>query len=1014
MRPNTSIEIGARWLRAVAQGSTLLSVMMIALVWAGVGFHLKVEYYDAERAAVQNSANLARAFEEHLSRSLNEIDRSLKIIRSNYILDTSGFNLRRWLSISQLFDDQTLQVAVISPEGYIKQSNINSATSVGTDLRDREHFYRFVNDDKDDLFISKPVIGRTTGKWSVQLARRINNADGSFGGVVDASLDPNYLSRFYGSVDVGNDGYIRIVGADGIIRAVGGHSTQALGKDLTHAALFTHFSGQPTGWYYTESNVTDNIPRLVTYRGVKDYPLIVTIGLSTTELFSVVYAKQRWYNLIAIALTLVILAVNGFSVRGRLLREKMAQVLKLQNLRFNALLADMPLGVSMFDRSGCLAISNDRYLQMFRLSTDRIASGTPLREIIRRKKAGGTFQGDVESFCDELAAQLDRGLLVKGLTNLNDGRAISSLSQPTEDGGWVSIHEDITEQQLAKIRLEQTKKFLDTIIENVPAPIVVKDPLTQEIVLVNQAYEQFVGMRRENLIGHTAHELFPSTEAELMVKYDNEATEFNERLISPEFLLQTPANGSRLVTTTSLIVRDDANSPEYLITVIDDITERKEAEEKIAYMAHHDPLTGLVNRARFADRLGHLLTMVGDGTKVVVLFLDLDHFKYVNDTLGHMIGDDLLKAVADRLRGCVADTDTVARLGGDEFAIIHLEAAGAETASRLADRICTVIREPYDLGGLQALVDVSIGISSAPDLATGSADLMKQADVALYRAKADGRSVYRFFEPEMFARIEEQRALEADLRRGISKDQFELYYQPVIDIEDQRIVGLEALLRWHHPERGMISPAEFIPAAEETGLIAPLGEWVIRQACADAANWPSHIKIAVNLSPAQFRSHKLAQVVIEALAAAAVAPSRLELEITEEILLGHNRENLAVLEQLRGLGIKIVMDDFGVGYSSLNYLRLFPFDKIKIDRSFVNNLSNGDDLSFAIVQSVARLARVLEVPTTAEGIETKEQLELVRAAGCTEFQGYLFSAPRPAGEIAQLLRPATRLAASAA
>jgi diguanylate cyclase (GGDEF)-like protein/PAS domain S-box-containing protein len=1014
MRPNTSIETGARWLRAAAQGSTLLSVMMIALVWAGVGFHLQVEYNDAERAAMQNSANLTRAFEEHLSRSLNEIDRSLKIIRSNYILDTGGFNLRRWLSVSQLFDDQTLQVAIISPEGFIKQSNINSATSVGTDLRDREHFTRFVNDDKDDLFISKPVVGRTTGKWSVQLARRVNNADGSFGGVIDAALDPNYLSRFYGSVDVGKDGYIRIVGTDGIIRAVGGNSTQALGKDLSHHSLFEHFSVQPAGSYYTEHNATDGIPRLVTYRAVKDYPLIVTMGLSTAELFSVVYAKQRWYNLIAIALTVLILVVNGFSVRGRLLRERMAEVLKLQNLRFNALLADMPLGVSMFDKSGCLAISNDRYLQMFRLSTDQIAPGTPLREIIRRKKAGGNFQGDVESFCDELAAQLERGLLVKGLTNLNDGRAISSLSQPMEDGGWVSIHEDITEQQLAKIRLEQTKKFLDTIIENVPAPIVVKDPPTQEIVLVNQAYEQFVGMRRENLIGHTAHELFPSTEAELMVKYDNEATEFHERTISPEFLLQTPANGSRLVTTTSLIVRDDANRPEYLITVIDDITERKQAEKKIAYMAHYDPLTGLVNRARFADRLDYLLTLVGDGTKLVVLFLDLDHFKYVNDTLGHMKGDDLLKAVADRLRGCVADTDTVARLGGDEFAIIHLETADAEAASRLADRICAVIREPYDLGGLQALVDVSIGISSAPDLATGSTDLMKQADVALYRAKADGRSVYRFFEPEMFAQIEEQRALEADLRRGISNGQFELYYQPVVDIEDHRIVGLEALLRWHHPERGMISPAEFIPAAEETGLIAPLGEWVIRQACADAANWPSHIKIAVNLSPAQFRSHNLAQVVIEALAAAAVAPSRLELEITEEILLGHNRENLAVLEQLRGLGIKIVMDDFGVGYSSLNYLRLFPFDKIKIDRSFVNELSNGDDLSFAIVQSVARLARVLKVPTTAEGIETKEQLELVRAAGCTEFQGYLFSAPRPAGEIAHLLRPATRLAASAA
>jgi diguanylate cyclase (GGDEF)-like protein len=886
MQLDTSLETGRRWLRATAQGSTLLSVMMIAVVWAGVVFHLKVENNGAEAAAVQNSSNLARAFEEHLSRSLNEIDRSLKIIRTNYSLDPAGFNLRRWLSISHIFDENTLQVAIISSDGFIKESNINSATSVGTDLRDREHFLRFVHATTDDLYISKPVIGRTTGKWSVQLARRINNPDGSFGGVVDASLDPNYLSRFYSSVDVGNDGYIRIVGFDGVIRAVGGHSTDALGKDLSKAALFDHFSKQESGWYYTESGVTDHIRRLVTYRTVKGFPLIVTIGLSASELFSGVYAKQRWYDLIAIALTLVILVVNGFSVRGRLLREKMAHVLRVQNLRFNALLADMPLGVCMFDETERLAISNDRYLQMYRLPTDGIAPGTSLREIVQRKKASGAILGDVEAFCDNLAGQLHQGLLVRDLAHLDDGRVISSMSQPMEDGGWVSIHEDITE--------------------------------------------------------------------------------------------------------------------------------RKRTEEKIAYMAHHDALTGLLNRARFADQLEERLASVTQGAQLTVLFLDLDHFKYVNDTLGHLVGDELLKAVAERLRGCVEQGDVIARLGGDEFAIIHAEIEGTEDSSRLADRICAAIKAPYDIGGLQATVDVSIGVARAPKESIRSAELMKRADVALYRAKGDGRSVYRIFEPGMFSLIAARRALESDLRSGIARGEFQLFYQPVVNIEEDRIVGLEGLLRWHHPERGTIPPSEFIPIAEETGLIVPLGEWVIRQACLDAANWPNEIKIAVNLSPAQFRNRNLTQVIINALGSSGVAPSRLELEITEEILLGHSRENLAVLEQFRMLGIQIVMDDFGVGYSSLNYLRLFPFDKIKIDRSFVNDLSSGDDLSLAIVQAVTRLANVLRVPTTAEGIETKEQLELVRAAGCIEFQGYLFSKPRPATEIMQLLRVEAPVAASAA
>jgi EAL domain-containing protein (putative c-di-GMP-specific phosphodiesterase class I) len=292
--------------------------------------------------------------------------------------------------------------------------------------------------------------------------------------------------------------------------------------------------------------------------------------------------------------------------------------------------------------------------------------------------------------------------------------------------------------------------------------------------------------------------------------------------------------------------------------------------------------------------------------------------------------------------------------------------------------------------------------------------LMKQADVALYRAKADGRGIYRFFEPEMVSRIKAQRKLEVDLRRGLVNGQFELLYQPIVNICDNRVVGLESLLRWRHPERGLILPAEFIPVADETGLIVALGEWVLRQACADAAKWPNEIKIAVNLSPTQFRSRNLAEVVIKALAASGVSPRRVELEITEEILLGHNKENLAVLQQLRNLGIQIVMDDFGVGYSSLNYLRLFPFDRIKIDRSFVSDLSSGNKLSFAIVQAVTTLARALDIPSTAEGIETKEQLELVRAAGFTEFQGYLFSKPRPAAEVSRLLQLNTQVAVSAA
>jgi two-component system, sensor histidine kinase len=365
----------AVWLRGLTRGSTLLSAVMIVLVWTSVAYHMRVERTDAERRAVQNSDNLARAFEEHLARSLNEIDRSLKIIRKNYAQAPSTFDLAGWLRATQLFDEQTLQVAIIGPRGFLKLSTVDSPGTVGTDLRDREHFRHFLATEKDELFISKPMIGRTTGKWSIQLARRIENRDGSFGGVIVASLDPNYLSRFYSSVDVGEDGYIRIIGIDGVVRAVGGRTGETLGRDLSAAALFSHFPQSSQGWYYAVGRLSDHTPRLITYRAVNGHPLIVTIGLSASELFSGVFAEQRLYNVAAAALTVVILIVNGFLVRGSWLRERMAQNLRTQNVRFNALLSNMPLGVCMFDSKGRLAIRNDRYLQMYHLSREEVGLG---------------------------------------------------------------------------------------------------------------------------------------------------------------------------------------------------------------------------------------------------------------------------------------------------------------------------------------------------------------------------------------------------------------------------------------------------------------------------------------------------------------------------------------------------------------------------------------------------------------------------------------------------------------
>ena len=426
----------------------------------------------------------------------------------------------------------------------------------------------------------------------------------------------------------------------------------------------------------------------------------------------------------------------------------------------------------------------------------------------------------------------------------------------------------------------------------------------------------------------------------------------------------------------------------------------REALDRVAYLSAHDQLTGLPNRVVLAHRLEMALSAARrSGVQVAMLCLDLDHFKEVNDTLGHPVGDLLLQGAAERMRSCIRGEDIVARLGGDEFAIVQ---APSENITALAARLIDVVSAPYDLNGHQVVVGTSIGIAIAPLDGDKPDILMKNADLALYRAKVDGGGIYRFFEREMDARMEGRRILEQDLRKAIVNGEFELYYQPISDVKSGQITGCEALIRWRHPARGIVQPTEFISIAEETGLIVPLGEWVLRQACAEAVRWPKHVTVAVNVSPAQFKSRNLVPTVVSALATSGLLPGRLELEITELALMQKNKGAIAVLHQFHDLGVKVAMDDFGTGYSSLGCLRSFPFDKIKIDQSFIRDLPHKED-SLAIVRAVVGLSSSLGITTTAEGVETKEQLASLTSEGCNEFQGFLFSRPRPAAEVAGML-----------
>src|SRR6476646_1010897 len=428
------------------------------------------------------------------------------------------------------------------------------------------------------------------------------------------------------------------------------------------------------------------------------------------------------------------------------------------------------------------------------------------------------------------------------------------------------------------------------------------------------------------------------------------------------------------------------------IVTHEDITERRRTEAKISHMALHDGLTDLPNRHLFGAQVENHFTQLSPGQKFAVLYLDLDRFKDVNDALGHPFGDKLLVQAAARLRGCVRKADTVARLASDEFAILQVGLTDMAEITSLAAKITETIGAPFDIDGQQVTVGVSIGIAVAAEDASNAVQLLKAADLAL----PDGRGTCRFFEPAMDQHLQARRALERDLRKALANDEFVVHYQPLVNLQTERICGFEALIRWNHPERGMIPPVDFIPFAEESALIVPIGEWMLRTACAEARKWPSDIRIAVNLSPVQFRTPNLYDAVMDALSCSGLSADRLELEITESALLSN--QDSTVLQQLRALGVRIAMDDFGTGHSSLAYLRSFPFDKIKIDRCFIHDLSTKKDCR-AIISAVAQLANSLGIETTAEGVETQEELDYLKRSGCTEGQGHFFSKAMPAKDV---------------
>jgi diguanylate cyclase (GGDEF)-like protein len=858
------------------------AILLLGLSGSAVVWTIWQLRTDAISGAVSETGNIASVLAGQLSRSLKSIDTVLleikRSVEAQGIESPSAFQaaierrafpemLAKYLAgLPQVFS-----IAIADSEGQIVVSTAGW-TATRFNVAGRDFFWKARDRRDGQMTASIPAVNRINDKQTIVFSRRLEDSKGEFVGIVLAGVNTKYFEDIYGAIQSVHSLIFTLLNPDGVIlfRHPGG--ADAAGKELSNKAIWLDAVSKGDGGFRVFGQADGNI-RYVSIRKVPEYPLIVDI--SVTEITALGIWQQRAAAIglgSAIFLLLSVYLLRAITRQVRLLSNSQASLAQ-KSQQLDAALNNMSQGVAMFDGRQRLIISNTQLAKIYRLTPEQAKPGTSFRAILEARAAVGSVPRDVPNFVTESLDQVSKVGLSHSLYELRDGRTVAVSIQAMDNGGWVSIHQDITAQKRIEAELER--------------------------------------------------------------------------------------------------------------------------------LARHDALTGLAQRSLFTEKANAAMArMRRDGETFSVLMLDLDRFKTVNDAFGHPAGDGLLREIARRLLNSAREVDCVARFGGDEFAVLQAPCKDQKAgAIALADRILAAVTEPYDFNGRKLILQTSVGIALAPQDGDDVDTLVKHADLALYRAKTEGRNRYCFFTAALEAEARNRRELEDDMRKALMRHEFELHYQTIVNLESRECCGAEALMRWRHPERGVVLPDQFIPVAEDSGLIVSLGEWILRQACADATKWPSRFKVAVNLSPTQFKHGDLLGVLKSALADTGLPPERLELEITETVLLQNNAENLAILREIKNLGVAIVLDDFGTGYSSMTYLQMFPFDRIKIDRTFIQNIMH-HPADAAIVCAIAGLGRNLGIATVAEGVETEEQLVAVRAAGCQLAQGYLFGRPVPASELA--------------
>jgi diguanylate cyclase (GGDEF)-like protein len=996
-------------------GCTLIAAVLVlsAIIVAWLAIDLRNRYRDAIAEARTRAGQFADVLAEHTARTFEGVERALDEADKIRRLYDAGV-----LASGKEAEDELRRIAQSSPvivaigwtnrDGDLIVQSRDTGTSRGN-IRNLPYFAAQRDNPDGGLLVATPYVSGLTGEWVTSASRRLTTPSGEFAGVIRVVLDPSYFSSTYRSIVSSDDAIVLLVHRAGPILVREPFVPSSVGNSVRVAPFLNErLPNSDAGSFDSVSPVTGSA-RIAGYRAVRNLPLVILVSYARTEVLAPWYRNMYVNGSVATLELIIILLGTALLARRTNALVKAKQNIEEANARFDIATSHMNQGLALFDADQRLILCSERYASIFGLTLAQVKPGTTLQEIRALRLAHGVF---ARVLPDGYLSRRADNTAFSRIDELSDGRFVLIQCNPTADGGWVTTHEDVTarqrlERQAAEQAVQLRRQEESLRVQNMRFKAALEhmgDGLCmfdaeEKLVVCNDRFGRMYKLPPELLQVGAPHRDIVAYQVKAGV-LAGETTELAaERKIealsqlprdTPTSRIEELANG-KLIRVT----RQPLEGGGWVATH-EDVTDRHHHEARISFMAHHDLLTGLPNRGFFTEKMEDAVARYRRHDEPFSVFmLDLDKFKNVNDSLGHPAGDQLLKEAAQRLRSSLRETDVLARLGGDEFAIIQ---AGEEDpragAAGLAGRIARIISEPYDIDGKTVFVGTSIGIALASKEACDSTMLLKMADLALYRTKSEGRNGFRFFEPDLLAESDTRRHLEAELRAAISREEFELHYQPLVDVNTRRPAGFEALVRWRHPERGLLLPGEFIPLAEETGLIMPLGEWILQRACTDAATWPAHLKLAVNISPVQLAQPDLLQVVLCALVESALAPERLELEITETALFDARVDYVKLIRQLKGTGVSIALDDFGTGYSSLSYLTMFPFDKIKIDRSFTLNLTKRSDCA-AIVSAVLALGHGLDIETVAEGVETEQQFSILRAAGVTFVQGNLFGSPLP-------------------